>query len=165
MLLSSFRRWINTRTFSFPRDSQRKTKYDKRRIRLRLEVLEDRCLPSGYNFTTLDVPGSTFSTARGINASRQVVGTYDNAHGFLLSGGSYTTLDVAGYTYALGSTTPARSSVLTKIQAAPMATYGAAAVTRRSTYPALPRPQPLESTAPAKSWEKRITVECRTASC
>src|SRR6516162_4787960 len=46
MLLSSLRRWMNTRTFSFPRDSQRNTKYDKRRIRLPLEVLEDRWLPS-----------------------------------------------------------------------------------------------------------------------
>jgi hypothetical protein len=37
---------MNTRTFSFPRDSQRNTRYGKRRLRLRLEVLEDRCLPS-----------------------------------------------------------------------------------------------------------------------
>ena len=100
MLLSSFRRWMNTRTFSFPRDSQRNTKYDKRRIRLRLEVLEDRCLPSGYNFTTVDVPGSMQTVAIGINGSRHVVGSYIDAgggsHGYLLSGGSYTTLDVPG---------------------------------------------------------------------
>jgi hypothetical protein len=60
-------------------------------------------LRSGGSYTTLDVPGSTFTVANGINASGQIVGAYydpasDKRYGFLLSGGSYTTLDVAGST-------------------------------------------------------------------
>jgi hypothetical protein len=66
-----------------------------------LEVLEDRCLLDGYQFTTLDVPGSTLTWGQGINASGQIVGVYSvfgTTHGFLLTGGSYTTLDVPGAT-------------------------------------------------------------------
>ena len=50
-----------------------------------------------YTYTTIDDPLATNGTrAFGINASGQIVGTYqDNTglHGFLLSGGTYTTLD------------------------------------------------------------------------
>jgi probable HAF family extracellular repeat protein len=50
-----------------------------------------------YGFTTLDVPGATGTgtSARGINASGQIVGCYGE-HVFLLDHGSYTTLDVPG---------------------------------------------------------------------
>jgi uncharacterized membrane protein len=60
-------------------------------------------------FTTLDVPGSEYTYASGINDSGQIVGYYYDAifpynHGFLLDQGSYTTLDVpgAGFTNANG---------------------------------------------------------------
>ncbi len=53
-----------------------------------------------YNFTTFDVPGSSFpelhSPATGINDSGQIVGYYSyvaGQHGFLLDQGSYTTLE------------------------------------------------------------------------
>ncbi len=66
-------------------------------------------LLSGGSYTTLDVPGSSGTSATGINDAGQIVGYYDvdgayNSHGFLLSGGSYTTLDVPGsnITYAEG---------------------------------------------------------------
>lgn len=56
-----------------------------------------------FTFTTLDDPLATNGTfATGVNASGQVVGSYNaggNAHGFLLSGGTYTTFndpDAAG---------------------------------------------------------------------
>jgi hypothetical protein len=54
---------------------------------------------AGYTFTTLDVPGSNFTQASGINDSGQIVETYQvprNSidHGYLLSGGSYTKLDI-----------------------------------------------------------------------
>ena len=71
-----------------------------------------------YVFTTIDVPGSTFTIAYGINASGEIVGQYRDAggvtHGFLLSGGVYTTLDVPGGVAGRpaaprGSTTPAKS--------------------------------------------------------
>jgi probable HAF family extracellular repeat protein len=72
----------------------------KRRPRVyrpRLEVLEDRTVPSGsYGFTTIDDPnGVNGSFASSINARGQIVGSYSNiiSHGFLLSGGQYTTLD------------------------------------------------------------------------
>jgi probable HAF family extracellular repeat protein len=67
---------------------------------------------AGGTYTTLDAPGA-FTFASDINASGQIVGTYNSAggpyHGFLYSGGTYTTLDdpsastsVFGGTHALG---------------------------------------------------------------
>jgi probable HAF family extracellular repeat protein len=60
-------------------------------------------------YSTIDVPGSTSTSASGINNSGQIVGSYDvagpyNSHGFLLDSGNYTTLDVPGSTgtYATG---------------------------------------------------------------
>jgi probable HAF family extracellular repeat protein len=53
------------------------------------------------SYTTLDVPGSTYTEAHGINASGQIVGNYSDGHtthGFLLDNGTYTTLDVPGST-------------------------------------------------------------------
>ncbi len=62
-------------------------------------------LLSNGSYTTLDVPGSLFTQAHGINASGQIVGWYYDGnitHGFLLSEGSYTTLDVPGSSYTQG---------------------------------------------------------------
>jgi len=45
------------------------------------------------------VPGATFTVARGINNSGQIVGTYSDAsggHGFLYTAGVFTPLDVPG---------------------------------------------------------------------
>ena len=51
-------------------------------------------------FTTIDVPGATFTEAHGINASGQIVGVYldsSGGHGFLLDKkGTVTTIDVPG---------------------------------------------------------------------
>src|SRR5262249_9519482 len=58
-------------------------------------------------YTTLDVPGSTYTAANGINASGQISGVYGivgnylllgpgNRHSFVLDHGSYTPLDVPG---------------------------------------------------------------------
>jgi hypothetical protein len=98
-LLSLFRR----------KNVARKTQLPGRLLRKpHLEVLEDRCVPSGYNFTTLDPHGSTFTQGHDINNPGQIVGDYHGAdgirHGFLLDGGSYTTLHVPGsnFTQALG---------------------------------------------------------------
>jgi probable HAF family extracellular repeat protein len=48
-----------------------------------------------YTFTTLDVPGTlwTYNNLNGINASGQIVGSYDGG-AFLLDQGSYTALDL-----------------------------------------------------------------------
>jgi probable HAF family extracellular repeat protein len=58
-----------------------------------------------HNFTALDVPEGTGTSANGINNSGQVVGIYGGTyagaygyHSYVLSGGSYTTLDVPGAT-------------------------------------------------------------------
>jgi probable HAF family extracellular repeat protein len=58
------------------------------------------------------VPGSPYTVASGINASGQVVGSYDFQvvgsydfqYGFMLDNGTYTTLDVLGspFTFASG---------------------------------------------------------------
>jgi probable HAF family extracellular repeat protein len=57
---------------------------------------------ANYIFTTLDVPGSTGTSAFGINNAGQIVGSYFDPdgleHGFLLSSGYYATLDVPGAT-------------------------------------------------------------------
>ena len=55
-------------------------------------------LLSGGIFTTIDFPGSTYTTADGINNSGQIVGSYQSAgvlHGYLLSGGVFTTIDLS----------------------------------------------------------------------
>jgi hypothetical protein len=64
---------MNTRTFSFPRDSQRNTKYDKRRMPLRLEVLEDRSLPS----TVMNLNDSGFGSLRQAIMDTPSSGTVD----------------------------------------------------------------------------------------
>src|SRR5690242_11626626 len=58
--------------------------------------------PGAITFTTIDVPGSTFSDVEGINAGGQMVGTYADAagrlHGFLLDKGVFTNIDFPGAT-------------------------------------------------------------------
>jgi probable HAF family extracellular repeat protein len=50
------------------------------------------------SYTTLDMPGSTWTEVHGINDAGQIVGYYqdaaDNGHGFLYDQGSYTTIDL-----------------------------------------------------------------------
>jgi probable HAF family extracellular repeat protein len=61
-----------------------------------------------YNFTTIDVPSSTFTFANGINDVGQIVGGYSNGgsgQGFVYSGGLYSTIIVpsaTGNTFAYG---------------------------------------------------------------
>ena len=54
-------------------------------------------LISGTTFTTLDVPGSTFTQALGLNNLGQVVGQFNdaagNAHGFIDTNGQFQTID------------------------------------------------------------------------
>jgi hypothetical protein len=75
-------------------------------IRLHVELLEPRCLPS-FAFTTLDVPGSGVTEPYGINSAGQIVGLYGDTagqYGFLYGRGEYTTLDVPDsiFTWAFG---------------------------------------------------------------
>ncbi len=53
---------------------------------------------TAVTYTTLDFPGSDFTSANGINSSGQIVGDYNisGIHGFLLSDGVYTTIDFPG---------------------------------------------------------------------
>jgi probable HAF family extracellular repeat protein len=52
---------------------------------------------AAFNFTTIDVPGSSKTIANG-NSTNKIAGEYDDAngytHGFILSKGVYTTIDV-----------------------------------------------------------------------
>jgi probable HAF family extracellular repeat protein len=102
MILPSFaRRWMYGKAFASQRTKQMAARPAQRRVHLRLEALEDRSLPSGYNITTLDPPGSTETHAVGVNNAGQVVGSYldktGSAHGYLFSSSGYTTLDVPGF--------------------------------------------------------------------
>ncbi len=54
-----------------------------------------------FTFTTIDVPGSTGTSAAGINPSGQIVGQFSDSkgdgHGFLRdTDGSFTTIDMPG---------------------------------------------------------------------
>ncbi len=52
-----------------------------------------------YTFTTIDVPGSVYTFATGINDESQVVG-YCEYGGFLLSGGTFRTFAMPGGIYS-----------------------------------------------------------------
>jgi len=51
----------------------------------------------GFDFTTIDVPGALSTSAAGINAGGDIVGTYvdgnHHSHGYLLRDGQFTTID------------------------------------------------------------------------
>jgi uncharacterized membrane protein len=53
-------------------------------------------------YSPFDFPGATSTTAQGINAGGEIVGSYNDAgtpsrtHGFDLSGGTFTSIDVPG---------------------------------------------------------------------
>lgn len=56
-------------------------------------------LAQGYTYTTMVVPGATYTEIYGINDSGQIVGFFADSrgyHGFLYSGGTYTQLDAPG---------------------------------------------------------------------
>jgi hypothetical protein len=60
---------------------------------------------SGFSFTTLDPPGSSFTIAGGVSGATVVgaftepQGSHFNHHGFIYNGSTYTTVDVPGATY------------------------------------------------------------------
>ena len=57
---------------------------------------------NGGTFTTLTVPGATNTFARGINATGQIVGGFNDSsgsHGFVYNGGTFTTLSVPGASF------------------------------------------------------------------
>jgi uncharacterized membrane protein len=75
-----------------------------------MELLVVRVVGAGWHgflldqgsYTTLNVPGSTFTEAWGINDAGQIVGKYGDAagwHAFVLDQGSYTTIDPPGGHY------------------------------------------------------------------
>ena len=57
-------------------------------------------LPQSTKFTQIDVPGSVFTVANGINPRGDIVGAYVDSsgrlHGFLLSKARFTTIDPPG---------------------------------------------------------------------
>lgn len=57
-----------------------------------------------FRFTSLEVPGATYTVAQGINAAGQVAGWFYTAadgrlHGFVMEGGTFTTIDYPGAFY------------------------------------------------------------------
>jgi probable HAF family extracellular repeat protein len=68
-----------------------------------------------YTFTTIDVPGATFTAARSINDASQIVGSFTDSagtHGFVLSGGSFTTIDVQGASSTHGGKINTRGQIV-----------------------------------------------------
>jgi probable HAF family extracellular repeat protein len=79
--------------------AKRRVRSVRRNARLRLEQLEDRCVPS-YSITDLATFGGFSSGAPAINASGQVVGDSlvddSHTHAFLYSGGAMADLGAMG---------------------------------------------------------------------
>jgi hypothetical protein len=67
-------------------------------------------------FTTIDIPGATFTEANGITPGGDIVGDYTTAdgrsHGFLLSGDEFTSFDVPGATDTFAFGINARSDIV-----------------------------------------------------
>src|SRR2546427_9504195 len=67
---------------------------------LALAVAPARADERSFVFSSIDVPGATFTQAFGINAGGEVVGFYIDAtgkqHGFLRSGETFTSIDFPG---------------------------------------------------------------------
>src|SRR5256712_3698516 len=67
---------------------------------LALAVASARADERSFVFSSIDVPGATFTQAFGINAGGEVVGVYRDAtgkqHGFLRSGETFTSIDFPG---------------------------------------------------------------------
>ena len=77
-------------------------------------------------FTTIDVPGSTFTFVTGINPRGDIVGSYQDAtgrHGFMLSHGTFTTIDVPGSTFSIAYGINAQNDIV-GIYGASGHTYG-----------------------------------------
>jgi hypothetical protein len=66
-------------------------------LSLTVQAARDASQPT---FTQIDVPGSVFTIANGINQKGDIVGAYIDSrgglHGFLLSNGAFTTIDPPG---------------------------------------------------------------------
>lgn len=64
--------------------------------------------PGAYTYTKINVPGSVYTEATGVNNSGHVVGTYQDTtgrtHGFVYNGTTYTTIDFpnSNYNYVFG---------------------------------------------------------------
>ncbi len=61
---------------------------------------------AGRNFTILDFPGASDTTALGINNEGEIVGRYNDAlgrHGYLRSEDGFTTIDVPGVVFTVAS--------------------------------------------------------------
>jgi uncharacterized membrane protein len=78
-------------------------------------------------YTTIDVPGASYTNATGSNASGQVVGRYTLdgvTHGYLLSGGQITSYDFPGATFTGATAISANGDILGRFQDAKMVFHG-----------------------------------------
>jgi probable HAF family extracellular repeat protein len=84
----------------------------------------------GGRYTVVDPPGSTFSSAAGINDAGQVVGYFTDGsnkyHGFVYRSGTYATLDPPGATgsFTLANGINSSGQVVGEFSDAAGATHG-----------------------------------------
>ena len=78
-------------------------------------------------YTTIDVPGASYTNVTAINASGQLVGRYTLdgvTHGYLLSGGQITSFDFPGASFTGPTTISANGDILGRFQDAKMVFHG-----------------------------------------
>ena len=78
-------------------------------------------------YTTIDVPGASYTNATGVNASGQIVGRYTLdgvTHGYLLSGGQIASYDFPGAIFTGATTITANGDILGRFQDANKVFHG-----------------------------------------
>ena len=109
MILNLCRSWLTRKSPKARPSAARRPTAPRGRARPVLEALEDRCVPSTYQFASFDVPGLATTFVRVLNNAGQAAGFYydgGHQHGFVRDAdGSFTTLDAPGSGYTAVSYT------------------------------------------------------------
>ena len=100
MILNLCRSWLTRKSPKARPSAARRPTAPRGRARPVLEALEDRCVPSSYQFTSFEVPGLATTRIEALNDAGQAAGTYydgSHHHGFVRDAdGTLATIDFPG---------------------------------------------------------------------